>query len=365
MIEKSKHYKTQRLLSYQDADILMSIGGRGIGKTYGFKDYCIKRYLKHNEQFVYLRRYESELTNMQGFFSDLNEPYIEKYDFKVKGDKFLIKAKDEKDYSILGYIMTLSKIKTAKGAPYPLVGTILFDEFLVTAEDKLVGRYLKGEEKILCDLYESIARERNVKLIMISNAISTNNPYFHAFHVRPKPKAITRHKTKLVENINGEQVEDEFNVVLEMVEADDYMRDKAHTRSGKMMMVSGMAETSLNNDFYKDNYSFIEQVPKNSKLNFLMNIKTNGKMYGIFSSKLKDAKGNQKVYALKRTQPNNPRTYCCDIDELDENTVYVKGNNDNLAINNLKIIVKNNMLYFQTLTVKYDIMDFLYDINIL
>ena len=33
------------------------IGGRGIGKTYGFKKDCISRYKKKGKQFIYLRRY--------------------------------------------------------------------------------------------------------------------------------------------------------------------------------------------------------------------------------------------------------------------------------------------------------------------
>ena len=365
MIEKSKHYNVSRLLSYQNADILMSIGGRGVGKTYGFKDYCIKRYLKKGEQFVYLRRNESELNNMGNFFSDLKEPYMKEYDFKIKGDKFLIKKKKAKEYNIIGYIMALTKIKGAKGAPFPLVGTILFDEFIISTKDKLAGRYLKGEVETLCDLYESIARERPVKLIMISNAIESSNLYFQTFNIKPIPKTITTHKIKLKDKINGEIVEDTFIIVLEMVEADEYIKEKVHTRSGKFMMASGMAESSLNNAFYRDNYNFIEAMPKKCEKSFIMNIKINDKIYGVYATNKRGDNGKNKVYVTKQYQSNSKRTYCSRIDDLTESVKYVKSGMEDPIMENLKIIVKNNMLYFQNLNIKNNIMGFLYDVNIL
>ena len=38
------------------------VGGRGLGKTYGFKHWAIRDWIRSGSEFVYLRRYKSELT---------------------------------------------------------------------------------------------------------------------------------------------------------------------------------------------------------------------------------------------------------------------------------------------------------------
>ena len=42
------------------------IGERGCGKTYSSKKFAIRRFLKTGEQFIYLRRYKSELSESVG-----------------------------------------------------------------------------------------------------------------------------------------------------------------------------------------------------------------------------------------------------------------------------------------------------------
>ena len=35
---------------------------RGFGKTYGFKDIAIKNFLKNGKQFMYVRRYKTDIS---------------------------------------------------------------------------------------------------------------------------------------------------------------------------------------------------------------------------------------------------------------------------------------------------------------
>ena len=44
------------------------VGARGTGKTYGFKQWAIKDFLKTGAQFVYVRRYKQEMKDIKNFF---------------------------------------------------------------------------------------------------------------------------------------------------------------------------------------------------------------------------------------------------------------------------------------------------------
>ena len=53
-------YSYALVLSY-NAMLNFIIGERGVGKSYGIKKHVIKRFIKKNRKFIYLRRYETEL----------------------------------------------------------------------------------------------------------------------------------------------------------------------------------------------------------------------------------------------------------------------------------------------------------------
>ena len=63
----------------------MLIGNRGGGKTYGFKTWAIDDYLKTGKQFVWLRRYGTEVDEMRKtYFDDIAKKYPA-YNFSIKG----------------------------------------------------------------------------------------------------------------------------------------------------------------------------------------------------------------------------------------------------------------------------------------
>ena len=54
------YYNPQKLLSYNCLFNFIE-GERGNGKTYAFKKFCIDNFIKKGLQFIWVRRYESEL----------------------------------------------------------------------------------------------------------------------------------------------------------------------------------------------------------------------------------------------------------------------------------------------------------------
>jgi hypothetical protein len=149
------------------------IGNRGCGKTYSSKDYVINNFLKNGSQFMYVRRYDTELHKREQFFNDIVGKYNN--EMKVSGYEALI------DNKTAGFFMALSKAKIEKSTSFPNVTTIIFDEFIL---DKGNYYYIPDEVTNFLELYETVARTRNnVRVLFLSNAITVTNPYFLFFHI--------------------------------------------------------------------------------------------------------------------------------------------------------------------------------------
>ena len=117
------YYNIDDALSY-NALFTMVMGGRGIGKTYSAKKRAIKNFLNKGEQFVYMRRYKSELKKISTFFSDIAKEYPE-HEFKSRAKGVFIDGKQA------GFVMTLSTQVIEKSTAYPDVSLIIFEEFLI------------------------------------------------------------------------------------------------------------------------------------------------------------------------------------------------------------------------------------------
>jgi hypothetical protein len=81
-------YNYDKLLSY-NAILNFVVAERGVGKTYGAKKMCIKRFLRDGSQFVYIRRYKTELdTATSTFFEQLkNNKEFEGHKLEVRKEK--------------------------------------------------------------------------------------------------------------------------------------------------------------------------------------------------------------------------------------------------------------------------------------
>lgn len=62
-MSERKFYDAPKTISY-NADLTMIITMRSYGKTYGFIKEAIKDYLRDRSQFVFVRRYNTELQNV-------------------------------------------------------------------------------------------------------------------------------------------------------------------------------------------------------------------------------------------------------------------------------------------------------------
>jgi hypothetical protein len=183
------YYSLGSLLSHNGTYNFL-VGARGLGKTFSSKKRAISNYLKNNEQFIYLRRYESELkVAKHTLFTDLVDEFPG-YEFRANGDALLIRQKPEDmqqkvKWDICGYAIALSKAQQKKSVSYHNVTLIVFDEFII---ERGAVRYLPSEAKLFNDFYSTVDRYQDkTKVLFLANSISIMNPYFLEYDIKPSP----------------------------------------------------------------------------------------------------------------------------------------------------------------------------------
>lgn len=258
-MEENVYYNYDRIISY-NALLNMIIGPRGIGKSFGATDFVISQFIKKGDEFVYLRRYKTELSKaVKNFFSALI--YEEKYPehkLDTKGLTFKI------DDSTCGYAMTLSTAQQLKSSNFPKVKTIIFDEFLIEPGQ---GHYLKNEVFAFLGLIETIARTRNIRVFMLGNSVTEINPYFLFFDISiPYNNDIKLYK--------------EGMILLQYVSGIEFAKAKRETRFGKLVSGTDYGKYAIDNKFIDESKTFIEHKTGSSKFSFSFIFK--GQKFGIW-----------------------------------------------------------------------------------
>ena len=258
-MEENIYYNYDRIISY-NALLNMIIGPRGIGKSFGATDFVTNQFIKKGDEFVYLRRYKTELSRgVKNFFSALIKE--EKYPnntLATKGLTFLI------DDKICGYAMTLSTAQQLKSSNFPNVKTIIFDEFLIEPGQ---GHYLKNEVFAFLGLIETIARTRNIRVIMLGNSVSEINPYFLFFDISiPYNNDIKLYKDGMI--------------LLQYVNGTEFQKAKKQTRFGKLVSGTDYEDYAIDNKFLDESKMFIEKKSGQAKFSFSFVYK--GSIYGVW-----------------------------------------------------------------------------------
>lgn len=235
------YYNYDRINSY-NATWNFILTNRGYGKTYGMKKYCIKRFIKTGKQFMYVRRYKTELKKdeLLKFFDAIKKEFPNN-EFKVVGKTFYI------DDRVAGFAVPLSVSQNFKSVEYPNVETIFYDEFII---DKGKGKgYITNEVDVALDLYETVARTRSgVKMYFLANNISIVNPYFTYFNVKiNKNERFTLCR-------DGE-------LIIDISTNDEFIQMKKETKFGKLIRGTKYSDYAIDNKSLRDNDAFVEKLP--------------------------------------------------------------------------------------------------------
>lgn len=291
-------YNFNKLFSYP-FNFGFVVSERGVGKTFGSKIAMLKKFLKRGDEFIYVRRYKTELDSaLSTFWSDIqSNGYFEDYDLQVKRNKMITKFTCNGE--VCGYAIPLSTSNILKSTAFPKVKTIIFDEFMLN--DSGSYKYLKDEVTLFLDLVESVFRLRDGQVIFLGNALSISCPYFTYFGI------------DLPYNSEFKTFKDGL-IVVNYVKNIAYREAKKQTRFGKLIEGTEFSKYSIDNKMLRDNPYFIEKTPPNSKFYGILII--NGINVGIWSSK------NGYLYLSDKFDPNTTHKFACDFNDHTEFTIF-------------------------------------------
>ena len=297
---KSIYYNYDKLFSFNFL-IAFVIGERGVGKSFNAKVAVMKKFLKTGEQFIYVRRYKTELdTALHTFWDDLQENgYFEDHQLTVKRSKMLTEFKC--DGKICGYAVPLSTANILKSTAFPNVSTIIFDEFLL--DNSGTYRYLKNEVTILLDIIETVGRLRDIKTILLGNALNVHaSPYFAYWNL------------ELPANGSEFKTFKDGAIVVNYIRNLDYRKAKKASRFGKLIEGTAYGRYAIDNEVFRENNSFICKRPSNSSFCGLIII--NGVSLGIWNGR------DGYLYLSEKYDPNTVHKFALDYNDHTEQTIF-------------------------------------------
>lgn len=276
------------------------IGERGVGKSFSMKLHVMKKFLKTGEQFIYMRRYKTELDSaLATFFSDLQmNGYLEDYDLEVKKSKMLTTFKC--NGKVCGYAVPLSTANILKSTAFPKVKTIIFDEYMLDTGGTY--HYIKNEVTMALDVFETVFRLREGQMVFLGNATSFyGNPYHAYFNI------------DLPYNSEYKSYRDGA-IVVNYIRNLKYREEKRKTKFGKLIDGTDYGRYAIDNESLRDNPSFIAKKPPNSTFYGVLVI--NGMYLGMWS-------GNDGyLYLSEKFDPNTLHKFVFDYNDHTEQTIF-------------------------------------------
>lgn len=250
------------------------VGVRGGGKTFNTVLDAVKHFEKTGDEFVYIRRRAVDLddacSGQKGsgnLFADIkNKGYFPDVDLKVTADKsggYNFYYNDKQ----MGYGKALSTAR--RSTSLPRVKRMIFDEFLIDDSAGSHDRYLNhGKEMFLFNnLYETIARGRDIPVFFIGNAFSMVNPYFLELGIRIH---------EIVEN----KIYKGKSWTLIFWKDEDFIKEREKTQFYQATADTEFNKHAFQNKFYLDNKEFLKKRSEDSEHQF--SLVYNGKSYGVW-----------------------------------------------------------------------------------
>jgi len=257
-------YNFDKLLSYNGTYNFV-VGGRGIGKTYGAKERAIRSSIKNGDQFIYLRRYKTELATARNtFFADIEHKFP-KYDLRANGniaEYAPVETREEKkrSWKIMGYFISLSTAQTQKSVAFPKVKTIIYDEFIIETG---ALHYLPDEAIVFNNFYSTVDRYTDkTKVFFLANSVSIMNPYFIEYEIRPDESS------EFIRSHEG-------FIVCHFPDSEAFASSIYETTFGKFIKGTEYAKYAVGNNFADNNENLIGTKDSRYKYYFTLEC-TNG-----------------------------------------------------------------------------------------
>lgn len=279
-------------------------GGRGVGKTFQIKKEVIAAAAK-NQEFFYMRRTDKEIN--AGAFSDwagdLARLSGKPINIILNGHEIILK--EGESGKRIGWAYSLTQSHMVRGYNYDNVKFCLYDEFL--PELTRYRRFYAGELTDFKSIVMSVFRFRQAKVYMLSNLVSTVNPYYSSF--------------KLI-NINWPGITKSREGMLEIIPPlpinEYYARNVNHVRDSYdedyKMYLAGQGQLEARKRLEKAG------VPRNAR--YIGCIGLHGEELGFFLGY------NGEAIYIGKADPSDKRRFVIDSTDIAANTYLIKHSND-------------------------------------
>lgn len=267
-------YDGTKLLSMMDIngnkpEIYMCTSNRSAGKTTYFSRLCVNRFLKHDEKFMLIYRFNYQLDDCADkFFKDINTLFF-------PGSVMQSKRRASGTYHELfldekscGYAVSLNSADGLKNYSHLFSDTMrmMFDEF-----QSETNHYCSEELRKFISIHTSVSRGqgqqiRYVPVYMISNPVSIINPYYVEMGISPR-----------------------LNDQVKFLKGDGFVLEQGYVEAAsEAQKQSGFNRAFAKNDYVayssesvylNDNKAFIERPSGNPR--YLCTIRYNGCDYAI------------------------------------------------------------------------------------
>ena len=329
------YYNFDKLFSFNFL-LAFVIGERGCGKTFGAKKAMVKKYLKTGEQFIYLRRYKTELdTSIATFWNDLiDNDCFPDHVLTVRKSKMLTTFYC--DDKVCGYAVPLSTANILKSTAFPKVKTIIFDEFILDSASGTY-HYLKNEVTMMLDVIETVGRLRDIQVIFLGNALSIANPYFAYFELDlPYNSEFRTFKDGLI--------------VVNYIRNMAYRKAKKESKFGRLIDGTDYGRYAIDNEMLRDNNHFLMKRPPDSTFYGMLII--NGVNVGIWQGK------DGYIYMSKKFDPNTTHKFACDYTDHTEQTIFMNAR-ENYYLRLCVAAYKHGLLRFENQKIKSTVLHLL------
>lgn len=268
------YYDGTKLLSMCDIngnepELYLCTTNRTGGKTTYFNRYLVKRFLRFQEKFIILYRYNYELAECATkFFKDIKSLFFNDFDMTQKTRAHGIYAELLLNGVTCGYALSLNNAEAIKKHSHIFndVKRILFDEF-----QSETNNYCANEISKFQSIHTSIARGqgeqvRRVPVYLIGNAVSILNPYYTALGISNTLNS----RTKFLKG-DGWVLEQGY-----IDSAAQALKDSAFNRAFK---ASDYVAYASQNIYLNDNHSFVEKM--SGKSTYFATLKYKNKHYAV------------------------------------------------------------------------------------
>ena len=308
------YYDGTKLLSLKDIkgktpEIFICTSNRAAGKTVFFSKYYTNRFLKNNEKFALLYRFNYELDDCADkFFKDIGTLFFQSFTMESKRKASGIYHELYLNGISCGYAISINSADQIKKYAHMFsdVKRILFDEFQSES-----GHYCNNEIQKFMSVHASIARgggdqSRYTPVHMLSNPVSILNPYYTALGISDR---LTK-QTKFLRG-NGWVMESNFNE-----SASNAQKESQFNRAfSSNIYASYMIEST----YLNDNENFISNICGKSK--YLVTLKYEGTEYGI-----REFTDQNIIYCDDRADDSFPYKITVTTDDHSINFVMLKRN---------------------------------------